>query len=111
MRVKERVPDRVLRDADEVILVDVTPELLRERLQAGKIYAQDKIERSLNNFFTPENLGVLRELALRQVADAVEEVSREHETDGVKERIAVAITPIPNATRLIRRGARVWRSV
>ena len=107
VRVKERVPDRVLREADEVILVDVTPELLRERLQAGKIYAQDKIERSLNNFFTPENLGVLRELALRQVADAVEEVSRGGETSGVKERIAVAITPTPNATRLIRRGARL----
>lgn len=107
VRVKERVPDRVLQEADEVILVDVTPELLRERLKAGKIYSQDKVEQSLNNFFTLENLGVLRELALRLVADAVEEEARDNEQTGVKERIAVAITPTPNATRLVRRGARL----
>jgi two-component system, OmpR family, sensor histidine kinase KdpD len=104
VRVKERVPDWVLREADEVILVDVTPEVLRERLKSGKIYSPDKIEQSLNNFFTPENLTVLREIALRQVADVVEE-SHLTEPTGVKERIAVAITATPNATRLIRRGA------
>lgn len=107
VRVRERVPDRVLREADQVILVDVTPELLRERLQAGKIYTQDKIEQSLNNFFTAENLGVLRELALRLVADTVEEVLKETDTNSLKECIAIAITPTPNATRLIRRGARL----
>ena len=104
VRVKERVPDWVLREADEVILVDVTPEVLRERLRSGKIYSRDKIEQSLNNFFTSENLTVLREIALRQVADVVEE-SHLTEPTGVKERIAVAITATPNATRLIRRGA------
>jgi two-component system, OmpR family, sensor histidine kinase KdpD len=104
VRVKERVPDWVLREADEVILVDVTPEVLRERLKGGKIYSKDKIEQSLSNFFTLENLTVLRELALRQVADVVEE-SHLTEPVGVKERIAVAITATPNATRLIRRGA------
>lgn len=104
VRVKERVPDWVLREADEVILVDVTPEVLRERLRSGKIYSRDKIEQSLDNFFTPENLTVLREIALRQVADVVEE-SHLTEPTGVKERIAVAITTTPNATRLIRRGA------
>ena len=107
VRVKERVPDRVLQEADEVILVDVTPELLQERLKAGKIYARDKVEQSLQNFFTLENLGVLRELALRSVADAVEEVSRENEVSSVRERIAVAITPTQGATRLVRRGARL----
>lgn len=104
VRVKERVPDWVLREADEVILVDVTPEVLRERLKSGKIYSKDKIEQSLDNFFTPENLTVLREIALRQVADIVEE-SHLTEPTGVKERIAVAITATPNATRLVRRGA------
>jgi two-component system, OmpR family, sensor histidine kinase KdpD len=104
VRVKERVPDWVLREADEVILVDVTPEVLRERLKSGKIYSRDKIEQSLDNFFTSENLTILRELALRQVADVVEE-SHLTEPTGVKERIAVAITATPNATRLIRRGA------
>ena len=104
VRVKERVPDWVLREADEVILVDVTPEVLRERLKSGKIYSHDKIEQSLNNFFTFENLIILRELALRQIADVVEE-SHLTESVGVKERIAVAITATPNATRLIRRGA------
>jgi two-component system, OmpR family, sensor histidine kinase KdpD len=104
VRVKERVPDWVLREADEVVLVDVTPEALRERLKNGKIYSKDKVEQSLNNFFRAENLTILRELALRQVADVVEE-SHLTEPTGVKERIAVAITATPNATRLIRRGA------
>jgi two-component system, OmpR family, sensor histidine kinase KdpD len=104
VRVKERVPDWVLREADEVMLVDVTPEVLQERLRSGKIYSKDKVEQSLANFFTVENLTVLRELALRQVADVVEE-SHLTEPVGVKERIAVAITATPNATRLIRRGA------
>ncbi len=104
VRVKERVPDWVLREADEVILVDVTPEVLRERLRSGKIYSKDKIEQSLTNFFTIENLTILREIALRQVADIVEE-SHLTEPVGVKERIAVAITATANATRLIRRGA------
>jgi two-component system, OmpR family, sensor histidine kinase KdpD len=108
VRVKERVPDWVLREADEVMLVDVTPEVLRERLNSGKIYSRDKIEQSLQNFFTLENLAILRELALRQVADVVEEsYLTEPEPVGVKERIAVAITPTPNATMLIRRGAHI----
>lgn len=104
VRVRERVPDWVLRDADEVILVDVTPEVLRERLRHGKIYAADKVERALGNFFTADNLVVLRELALRQVADTVEPEFRH---GGVVERIAVAITAHPESARLIRRGARM----
>lgn len=107
VQVKERVPDRVLLEADEVILVDVTPELLQERLKAGKIYARDKIEQALANFFTAENLAALRELALRQVADAVEEPPLDGEASGIKERIVVAVTASPNAPRLIRRGARL----
>ncbi len=106
VRVRERVPDRVLLEADEVILVDVTPEVLRARLKAGKIYARDKVEQALTNFFTAENLAILRELALREVADAVEDVTVEGGSN-LKERIAVAVTARPEATRLIRRGARL----
>lgn len=108
VRVKERVPDRVLLGADEVVLVDVTPEVLRERLRAGKIYAPEKVEQALQNFFTAENLAVLRELALREVADAVEDPSVETGTSGrIKERIAVAVTARPDSAQLIRRGARI----
>ncbi len=108
VRVKERVPDRVLLAADEVVLVDVTPEVLRERLRAGKIYAPEKVEQALQNFFTTENLAVLRELALREVADAVEDPSVEAGTGGrIKERIAVAVTARPDSALLIRRGARI----
>lgn len=109
VRVKERVPDRVVLEADEVVLVDVSPEQLQERLRAGKIYAPDRVEQALSSFFTEENLTALRELALRQVADAVEETPPPEEATGrgLRERIAVAVEADPNAARLIRRGARV----
>ena len=67
-RVRETVPDAVLA-ADEVVLVDLTPEALLDRLRAGKVYPAERIDAALNNFFRVENLGALRELALRQVAD------------------------------------------
>lgn len=109
VRVKERVPDRVVLEADEVVLVDVSPAQLQERLRAGKIYAPDRVEQALSSFFTEENLTALRELALRQVADAVEETPAPEETTGrgLRERIAVAVEADPNAARLVRRGARV----
>lgn len=109
VRVKDRVPDRVVLEADELVLVDVTPEQLQERLKAGKIYANERIETALSSFFTEENLTHLRELALRQVADAVEEAPQPEEmlARGMKERIAVAFEAKPESARLIRRGARV----
>ncbi len=109
IRVKDRVPDRVLLEADEVVLVDVSTEQLQERLKAGKIFASQHVERALSSLFTEENLIHLRELALRQVADAVEDAPEPEEmlTRGMKERIAVAITAEPEAARLIRRGARI----
>lgn len=108
VRVRERVPDRVLLAAREVILVDVTPEVLRERLRAGKIYAPEKVDQALSNFFTLENLAVLRELALREVADAVEDPAAEAGSGHrIKERIAVAITARSESAQLIRRGARI----
>ena len=72
MRVRETVPDAVLASADEVVLIDITPESLIERLRAGKVYPPERIEAALNNFFRIENLSALREVALRQVAEEVE---------------------------------------
>jgi two-component system, OmpR family, sensor histidine kinase KdpD len=109
IRVKERVPDRVLLDADEVVLVDVSTEQLQDRLKAGKIVAPENIQTALSSFFTEDTLAHLRELALRQFADAVEEAPPAEEmlARGSKERIAVAITAEPEAARLIRRAARI----
>ena len=69
-RVRETIPDDILEIADEVTLIDTTPETLRERLRAGKIYRQEKIDAALANFFKTENLSALRELALREVVHA-----------------------------------------
>lgn len=109
IRVRERVPDRVLLDADEVVLVDVSTEQLQDRLKAGKIVAPQNIEMALSSFFTEDTLAHLRELALRQVADAVEDAPAPEEmfSRGTKERIAVAITAEASAGRLIRRAARI----
>src|SRR3984957_17798635 len=71
-RVRETVPDAVLASADDVVLVDITPQSLIERLLAGKVYPDERIEAALNNFFKIENLSALREVALRQVAEEVE---------------------------------------
>ena len=106
IRVRERLPDHVLESADELVLVDVTPTDLRARLQAGKIYSPDKIDQSLSNFFTTQNLTALRELALRQIANVVEEEAPTG-LPGVRERVMVAIAAEEMAARLIRRGGRL----
>jgi len=110
--VRERIPDRILEEADEVIVVDVTPETLEERLLEGKIYAPEKIQQSLNNFFQRRNLIALRELALREVADTVEEdASNSTKFIGqfcpVHERVLVCVSTYPNSLQLLRRGARI----
>ncbi len=109
--VRERIPDRVLEAADEVIVIDVTPETLEERLCDGKIYAPDKIQQSLENFFQRRNLIALRELALREVANTVEEEGGESSLTGVsypiQERVLVCVSTYPNSLRLLRRGARL----
>jgi two-component system, OmpR family, sensor histidine kinase KdpD len=109
--VRERVPDRVLEEADQVVVVDVTPETLQERLREGKIYAPEKIEQSLHNFFQQRHLIALRELALREVADAIEVEGRNHQLFGqicnIQERVLVCISTYPNSLQLIRRGARI----
>jgi two-component system, OmpR family, sensor histidine kinase KdpD len=109
--VRERIPDRILEEADQVVVVDVTPETLTERLLDGKIYAPEKIQQSLSNFFQRRNLIALRELALREVADTVEEAANEltlsGQTCNIHERVLVCISTYPNAVQLIRRGARI----
>lgn len=109
--VRERIPDRLLDEADEVIVVDVTPDTLQARLSEGKIYAPDKIEQSLQNFFQRHNLIALRELALREVADNLEEAAESCTPAGrycsVHERVLVCVSTQANSSRLLRRGARL----
>jgi two-component system sensor histidine kinase KdpD len=110
--VRERIPDKVIEEADQVVVVDVTPETLEARLLEGKIYKPEKIEQSLANFFQRRNLIALRELALREVADTVEEeanhsLENNDQSFPVHERLLVCISTYPNSLRLLRRGARI----
>ena len=112
VRVRETFPDRILEEADEVVLVDLTPEALQERLRAGKVYPKERAEAALLNFFRTENLSALRELALREVADDVEARRQTVVLDplsqqAVNERVLVLVTPEPRSQRLLRRA---WRS-
>jgi two-component system sensor histidine kinase KdpD len=112
VRVRETFPDQVLDDADEVVLVDLSPEALRERLRAGKVYAKERVTAALENFFTPENLGALRELVLREVAEDVTArrapaVLDPMSTQAVGERVLALIEPQPKSQRILRRA---WRS-
>jgi two-component system sensor histidine kinase KdpD len=109
--VRERIPDRLLEEASEVLVVDITPETLEERLREGKIYAPAKIQQSLANFFQRRNLVALRELALREVADNIEENvlsgTRPGLTCSIQERVLVCVSTYPKSLLLIRRGARL----
>jgi two-component system, OmpR family, sensor histidine kinase KdpD len=109
--VRERIPDRILEQADEVVVVDVTPETLEERLQEGRIYAPEKIQQSLENFFQRRNLIALRELALREVAKTVEDDGNGSQFKGqicsIQERVLVCISTYPNSVKLLRRGGRI----
>jgi two-component system, OmpR family, sensor histidine kinase KdpD len=108
--VRERIPDRILDEADEVVVIDVTPETLEERLREGKIYALDTIDQALQNFFQRRNLIALRELALREVADNVEETGLEttkHNYCSIHECILVCISTYPTSLQLLRRGGRI----
>jgi two-component system, OmpR family, sensor histidine kinase KdpD len=108
--VRERIPDRLLDEADEVVVIDVTPETLEERLREGKIYRLEKIEQSLVNFFQRRNLIALRELALREVADTVEDDGNANlsgQSCNIHERVLVCISTYPNSMQLLRRGARI----
>jgi two-component system sensor histidine kinase KdpD len=111
VKVKERIPDYILGMADQLVNVDLSAEDLRERLLAGKIYPADRIERALANFFTPENLTRLRELALGEIAHLLDRRRREHhggEGGGGSERVMVCMSSrSPNPAGLLRKGSRL----
>jgi two-component system sensor histidine kinase KdpD len=104
IRVRETMPDWVIQQADEVVMVDVTPEALLNRLKRGVVYAPDKATRALENFFKEQTLTALRELALRQAAH---EVEARQEDQRPADRILIRITDDPTTAMLIRRGKRV----
>ena len=120
VRVRETFPDTVLSTADEVILIDLTPQALIKRLQEGKVYPPERVETALNNFFKVENLNALREVALRQVAEDVESKRIITEFVGTRddrvaraapqavgERLMALVSARPSSQRLARRA---WRS-
>jgi two-component system sensor histidine kinase KdpD len=111
---RETVPDSVVRSAEQVELVDMTPEALRRRMAHGNIYEPDKVDAALSNYFRPGNLTALRELALLWLADSVEDgLQRYREEHGIaatwetRERVVVALTGGPEGETLIRRAARI----
>ena len=111
---RERVPDAVVRAADQVELVDMAPEALRRRMAHGNVYAAEKVDAALGNYFRVGNLTALRELALLWTADKVDEALQgyraAHEIEGTwetRERVVVAVTGGPEGETLIRRAARI----
>ncbi|MNW28838.1 Sensor protein KdpD [compost metagenome] len=114
VRVRETVPDAILKMANEVELIDITPQMLQERMREGKIYAREKIDQALSSFFKIGNLIALRELALREIADDVDERLEAWDRDAAlrgawsrREVIFVCVDLAPRAERLIRRGFRI----
>src|SRR5208337_2846401 len=110
--IRETVPDSFLKRADEVVNIDITVDELRNRLRAGKIYAPEKVEQSLANFFRKGNLNMLRELALRTTAEQVGTRAAEYRrTQGLEqapmpEKVMVCMSSRPGTERLLRVGAR-----
>ncbi|MBZ5720328.1 MAG: universal stress protein [Acidobacteriia bacterium] len=118
IQVRETVPDWVLQRVSEVVMADLTPEALQSRMRRGDIYPLERVGRALDNFFREGNLIALRELALRQVAQAVDrslESYREKEEPGravaIRERIAVGVSSNPAAQYLIARAARMAQAI
>ncbi|MEU2828055.1 sensor histidine kinase KdpD [Streptomyces lavendulae] len=114
VRQRETVPDEVVRRADQIELVDMSPQALRRRMAHGNIYKPDKVDAALSNYFRPGNLTALRELALLWVADRVDEYLNEYRgehnirtTWQARERIVVGLTGGPEGRTLIRRAARL----
>jgi len=114
VKQRETVPDDVVRAADQIELVDMTPEALRRRMAHGNIYAADKVDAALSNYFRPGNLSALRELALLWLADRVDEaLERYREDQGIlepwptRERVVVALNGRPEGETLLRRGAQI----
>jgi two-component system sensor histidine kinase KdpD len=112
-QIRETVPDSFLRRANEVVNVDITIDELRDRLRQGKIYAPEKVEQALANFFRKGNLNMLRELALRTTAEQVGTAAAEYRrTQGLEqapipEKVMVCLSPRAGMERLVRVGARI----
>src|SRR4051794_32682868 len=111
---RETIPDRVLRDADQTELVDLTPEALRDRLAVGQVYPAARIDAALSNYFRLGNLTALRELALLWLAGEVDSALNQYRADhGIdarweaRERVVVALTGGREGETLLRRGARI----
>ncbi|MFJ5646052.1 DUF4118 domain-containing protein [Streptomyces sp. NPDC093223] len=114
VRQRETVPDEVVRRADQIELVDMSPEALRRRMAHGNVYQSDKVDAALSNYFRPGNLTALRELALLWVADRVDAYLKQYRSEhrvsaiwGSRERIVVGLTGGPEGRTLIRRAARL----
>jgi two-component system sensor histidine kinase KdpD len=111
--IRETVPDSFFKRADEVVNVDVTVDQLRDRLRQGKIYAPEKVEQSLANFFRKGNLNMLRELSLRTTAEQVSNRASEYrriqglEQAPIPEKVMVCLSTRPGTERLLRIGARI----
>lgn len=112
--VRETIPDKIIENADEVVVIDIAPTALQNRIESGYVCKNENAGRPLNNFFRLGNLNALRELTLRQTAEEVDEDLEEYKKEhGIKEnwhvieRVMVCISPSPTSKKLIRRGARI----
>ncbi|MDH6198945.1 two-component system sensor histidine kinase KdpD [Mycobacterium frederiksbergense] len=111
---QERIPDEVVRAADQIELVDITPEALRRRLSHGNVYAPERIDAALSNYFRRGNLTALREIALLWLADQVDAALAKYRADNkitdtweARERVVVAVTGGPESETLVRRASRI----
>jgi len=116
IKIRETVPDWVLEHANEIVMVDLTPEALQNRMKRGEVYHTEKVDQALKNFFRRGNLIALRELALRQVAEQVDRSLESYMEQKdiqdpwpVRERLAVCFSSNPRAQYLIARAARMAR--
>jgi two-component system sensor histidine kinase KdpD len=114
VKQRETIPDEIVRRADQIELVDMSPEALRRRMAHGNIYRPEKVDAALGNYFRVGNLAALREIALLWVADRVDEALEQYRaTHGItepwetRERVVVAVTGAPSGEHLIRRAARM----
>ena len=112
VKVKERLPDRILGEADQIVNIDVSAQDLLERLKAGKVYPPERVARALDNFFTVPNLTRLREIALTEMAHLIDRRNRRAEADqapaSATDRVMVGLSSLsPNAPALLRKTSRL----